>query len=176
LVTPILSRVAENLLVQKWIKPALPVEASEIGLLISKKEIRTAHLSNVLITSRVGSSKMIVRCLLVDCSKAFDTVDHVLVVRKLEGKGFPGSIVNWVSSFSTDCFKQLLKINGCFSDKLTINHGIVQGSGIGPYLYTVMESGLYPVSRQNDTFKFADDTNLLVSQHTDATLHIEFNN
>jgi hypothetical protein len=112
---------------------------------------------------------------LVDFSKAFDTVDHVLVVRKLKDLGFPGSIVNWVISYLTDRF-QLVKIDGCFSDKLPINRGIVQGSGIGPYLYIIMESDLHPVSRKNEMFKYADDTNLLVPQHTDATLHIEFNN
>jgi hypothetical protein len=39
-----------------------------------------------------------------------------------------------------------------------------------------MESDLHPVTRKNEMFKYADDTNLLVPQHTDATLHIEFNN
>jgi hypothetical protein len=38
-----------------------------------------------------------------------------------------------------------------------------------------MESDLHPVSRKKEMFKYADDTNLLVPQHTDATLHIEFN-
>jgi hypothetical protein len=116
-----------------------------------------------------------IRCLLVDFSKAFDTVDHALVVRKLKGLGFPGRIVNWVISFLIDRF-QLIKINGCLSDKLPINSEIVQGSGIGPYLYFVMESDLHPVSRKNEMFKHADDINLLVPQHIDGTLHIEFNN
>jgi hypothetical protein len=110
---------------------------------------------------------------LVDFSKAFDTVDHVLVVRKLNDLGFPGSIVNWVISYLTDRF-QLVKIDECFSDKLPINRGIVQGSGIGPYLYIVMENDLHPVSRKNEMFKYAHDTNLLVPLHTDATLHIQF--
>jgi hypothetical protein len=84
----------------------------------------------------------------VDFSKAFDTVDYALVVLKLKGLGLPASIVNWVISFLTDRF-QLVKINGCLSDKLPINRGIVQGSGIGPYLYIVMESDLHPVSCKN---------------------------
>jgi hypothetical protein len=175
-VTPILSRVAEKLLVQKWIKPALPVSA--LSDQFAYKQTGSTNCALIKCFDYVACSleqNDYVRCLLVDFSKAFDTVDHVLVVRKLKDLGFPCSIVNWVISYLTDrC--QLVKIDGCLSDRLPINRGIVQGSGIGPYLYIVMESDLHPISRKNEMFKYADDTNLLVPQHTDATLDIEYNN
>jgi hypothetical protein len=175
-VTPILSRVAEKLLVQKWIKPALPAEALRDQFAYKQTGSTNCALIKCFdyVTCSLEQNDYI-RCLLVDFSKAFDTVDHALVVLKLKGLGLPASIVNWVISFLTDRF-QLVKINGRLSDKLPINRGIVQGSGIGPYLYIVMESDLHPVSCKNEMFKYADDTNLLVPQHTDATLHIEFNN
>jgi hypothetical protein len=88
---------------------------------------------------------------------------------------YSGILICVNTTFLIDRF-ELVKINGYLSDKLPINRGIVQGSGIGPYLYIVMESDLHPVSRKNEMFKYADDTNMLVLQHTDATLHIEFNN
>jgi hypothetical protein len=78
-----------------------------------------------------------VRCLLIDFTTAFDTVDHVLVVRKLKDFVSPGSIVDWVISFLTDR-SQLVKIGSCLSNKLPINRSIVQGSGIGPYLYILI--------------------------------------
>lgn len=175
-VTPILSRVAEKLFVQKWIKPVLPVEA--LSDQYAYKQTGSTNCALIKCFDYVTSSleqNDYVRCLLVDFSKAFDTVDHVLVVRKLKDLGFPGSIVNWVISYLSDRF-QIVKIDGCFSDKLPINRGIVQGSGIGPYLYIVMESDLHPISRKNEMFKYADDTNLLVPQHTDTTIDIEYNN
>ena len=49
---------------------------------------------------------------------------------------------------------------------------IVQGSGIGPALYIVMKSDLYALSELND---YADDTTLLVPEHTDTELEVEFN-
>jgi hypothetical protein len=175
-VTPILSRVAEKLFVHKWIKPALPAEALRDQFAYQQTGSTNCALIKCFdyVTCSLEQNDYM-RCLLVDFSKAFDTVDHALVVLKLKGLGLPASIVNWVISFLTDRF-QLVKINGCLSEKLPINRGIIQGSGIGPYLYIVMESDLHPVSCKNEMFKYADDTNLLVPQHTDATLHIEFNN
>jgi hypothetical protein len=58
---------------------------------------------------------------------------------------------------------------------LVINHSIVQGSGVGPYLYILLESDLHPLSVQNLIFKYADDTNLLVPQHSDFSMVDEFN-
>jgi len=52
----------------------------------------------------------------------------------------------------------------------------VQGSGIGPTLYIVTNNDLCTVSAANDIFKYADDTTLLVPQHTDVELDIELQN
>ena len=57
---------------------------------------------------------------------------------------------------------------------LPINQGIVQGSGLGPFLYVVMESDLKALSVLNLIFKYADDTNLLVPENTDVSLSVEY--
>ena len=51
----------------------------------------------------------------------------------------------------------------------------MQGSGIGPTLYLVVKSDLLTISELNDIFKYANDTTLLVSEHTDVDLNSEFN-
>ena len=48
-------------------------------------------------------------------------------------------------------------------------------SGTGPTLYTIMKCDLHALSETNDIFKYADDTTLLVPQHTDIELDIESN-
>ena len=55
-----------------------------------------------------------------------------------------------------------------------ITSSIVQGSGIGPTLWLIMESDLHPLSDDNVIFKYADDTNLQVPENTDCTLADEF--
>ena len=50
----------------------------------------------------------------------------------------------------------------------------MQGSGICPTLYIVMKSDLHALSDLNDMCKYADDTTLLVSEHTDINIDVEF--
>jgi len=60
------------------------------------------------------------------------------------------------------------------SKAIGINLSIVQGSGIGPSLYIIMESDLYPKSSDNKLMKYADDINLLVPETSNCTLTEEF--
>jgi Reverse transcriptase (RNA-dependent DNA polymerase) len=125
-------------------------------------------------TSRLEYNDYI-RCLLVDFSKAFDTVSHAIVIPKLNMLDMPGSIKNWIISFLTGRL-QKVKVNGFLSNSQCINRSIVQGSGIGPFLYILMESDLHPLSQINEILKYADDTNLLVTQHTDISMSVEYQN
>jgi len=79
-----------------------------------------------------------VRCLMIDFSKAFDTVDHVILLYKLVQLKLPGFVINWICSFLSGRGQQC-KVNGALSGS---GLNIVQGSGIGSTLYLVMKSGL----------------------------------
>ena len=70
-----------------------------------------------------------VRCLLIDFSKAFDTVDHVILVPKLLKLDLPVSVVNWTCSFLTRRSQQC-KVNGRVSSITDIGLDIVQGSAV----------------------------------------------
>ena len=66
-------------------------------------------------------------------------------------------------------------VNGKLSMVVSIGRSIVQGSGIGPTLYTVMKSDLHALSHLNNMCKYADDTTLLVPEHTDVVnIDVEF--
>jgi Reverse transcriptase (RNA-dependent DNA polymerase) len=67
-------------------------------------------------------------------------------------------------------------VNGFLSNSQCINRIIVQGSGIRPFLYNLMESDLHTPSQINEILKYADDTNLLVLQHTDISMDAEYQN
>ena len=110
---------------------------------------------------------------MIDFTKAFDTVDHVILLHKLSLLSLPGFVINWICSFLSGRGQQC-KINGLISDVTDIGLSLVQGSGIGPTLYTIMKNDLCSISAINDIFKYADDTTLLVPQHTDVELGVEF--
>ena len=75
-----------------------------------------------------------VRCVLIDFSKAFDTVDYVILARKLFCLETPVFIIQWIMSFLTDR-NQATKLGFHLSSALPINRPIIQGSGVGPILF-----------------------------------------
>ena len=82
----------------------------------------------------------------------------------------------FVSNFLSNRSQQV-KFDGSLSSSCDITRSIIQGSGLGPTLYIVMESDLHPMSDfRNLMFKFADDTNLLVPQNTDISAKAEILN
>ena len=119
--------------------------------------------------TRMLETNSYVSCLLIDFSKAFDVVDHVILLEKLHKLSLPEYCVNWLISFFTGR-THTSKNRHCESSSLNINRSIIQGSCIGPALYIVLESDLKPRSPRNIIFKYADDTNLFVPEHTDSQL------
>ena len=113
------------------------------------------------------------RCLLVDSSKAFDVVDHSILLPKLSGLNLPHCFLNWLISFLTNR-SQVVKCGDALSLPMQINSGIIQGSGVGPTPYIIMESDLRTLSHRNLLCKYADDTNLIVPGNSDIGLHDEF--
>jgi len=98
---------------------------------------------------------------MIDFSRAFDVVDHPVLLAKLSQLDLPECIQNRIVSFLVGrC--QSVKTDCLFSSQQPINRGIVQGSGVGPMLYIVMEGDLHTLSRSSIMFKYADDTDLLV--------------
>jgi Reverse transcriptase (RNA-dependent DNA polymerase) len=76
-------------------------------------------------------SSAYVRCLLVDFSKAFDRVNHVVLLKKLSKLPLPDCIFNWLIYFITGKSHTTI----CFG---TLNLSIIQGSGLGPTFYIVL--------------------------------------
>jgi hypothetical protein len=72
----------------------------------------------------------------LDLSKAFDTIDHEILFHKLYFYGIRGVALDW---FRNDLYesKQYVRINGKESSKEIINHGVPQGSILGPLLYII---------------------------------------
>ena len=71
--------------------------------------------------------------ILLDFRKAFDTVNHQILLRKLEKYGIRGNILEMFQSYLTNRV-QFVYVNGCESDKMQIKCGVPQGSCLGPNL------------------------------------------
>ena len=101
-------------------------------------------------------------CLFIDLSKAFDTVDHNILLDKLHNhfgvRGVPNDLLK---SYLTNRFQQTTILNST-SNKLSC--GVPQGSCLGPLLFLLHVNDL-PLASKFDTTLFADDTLLMMSDH-----------
>ena len=96
---------------------------------------------------------------LVDYCKAFDMVDHAILLDKLNAYGVDGSSLAWFKSYLSDrC--QLVSLAGTMSDMTTARHGVPQGSILGPLLFIVFINDLPLHVSSSDIDLYADDTTI----------------
>ena len=111
----------------------------------------------------------------MDLSKAFDTLDHKILLDKLYHYGIRGVAHDWFRNYLSNR-KQYVHINGTSSGQLPISCGVPQGSILGPLLFLVYVNDLATVSEHALTILFADDTNLIYNGKTYNELKILIKN
>ena len=109
-----------------------------------------------------------------DLSKAFDTVDHQILLKKLSLYGVKGKSLEWFESCLSER-KQYIEVEGQKSSFLNITCGVPQGSILGPLLFLLYINDLYKASNIITPVMFADDTNLFYSNKNIKILFKEMN-
>ncbi len=102
---------------------------------------------------------------LLDLSAAFDTIDHAILLDRLENSfGISGSALGWLSSYLTDRCQQI-KLDDIFSPGVPIPFGVPQGSVLGPLLFTMYTTPLSYVVKGHSVphHLYADDSQLYLS-------------
>ena len=111
---------------------------------------------------------------LIDFRKAFDTIDHKILLDKLYHYGIRGVAHDWINSYLSDR-QQQVSYNGADSSYEKINCGVPQGSILGPLLFIIYINDLSLVSNILTPVLFADDTTLFDSDSNLTTLIDRFN-
>ena len=98
----------------------------------------------------------------IDLQKAFDTINHSILLKKLEHYGITGVELSWFSSYLSKR-KQFVSVHGSTSDYLEVKCGVPQGSVLGPLLFLIYINDLPSVSKVLSFYVFADDTDIFYS-------------
>ena len=115
------------------------------------------------------NKKMLVAVLFIDFKKAFDTLDHLTLLKSLEESGIRGFMLGWFRNYLTNrAFT--VKINSYYSNQKTMRYGVAQGSVTGPMCYIIHVNSLVSVIKRCQKYMFADDTCILYAANDHHTI------
>ena len=155
--TPIVSKAAE-FYVRDWVMDLVAdvLDPHQFG---SLKGSSTVHALVELIHqwhTALDVPGKAVRVLLLDFRKAFDLVDHRILLQKLANTGIPNFLLRWIASFLTER-KQRVKMGSTMSEWVQIYGGVPQGTLLGPTGFLVHINDLQTVC---NTCKYVDDSSV----------------
>ena len=120
------------------------------------------HLRNIFEHQINGKE---VDCIYLDYSRAFDRVDHNLLLKKLNAINIKDNYLRWIKNFLTGRSQKVL-IDNFFSYPTSVQSGVPQGSVLGPILFAIYVNDLPNCVKDCELLTFADDTKII--SHIDS--------
>ena len=160
-IVKVFERVLKKILI-KFLETNLLISSNQHGFRSGRSTLTQllAHVDDVLTGWCSGLDS---DCIYLDYAKAFDKVDHALLIKKLELYSINPILLKWIESFLMER-KQCVVVNGCRSSEEPVISGVPQGSVLGPVLFVMFINDLEGVVTRNSTVRFfADDTR--ISKH-----------
>ena len=161
---PIASKVCERIVLDQFNK-----YLTENKLLTShqsgNKKSHSTETLNILLTDNIldaMNDKKITALVLLDLSKAFDSINHEKLLGKLSTIGASPSTVEWFRSYSSNR-RQYVRINSTHSDSLPVTHGVPQGAILSPLLFCIYLNDLPSTTTSCQIESYVDDSKLFLS-------------
>ena len=160
-VLPVFSKIIERLMYNRLLK-----YINDNNLLYKYQfgfqKGRSTHMALIILIDKISEALENGDCVIgifLDFSKAFDTVDHIILLQKMYLYGIQDTTLSWFENYLSNR-KQYVTYNGIKSQTEKINCGVPQGSILGPLLFLIYINDLSTVSEACMSILFADDTNM----------------
>ena len=125
-----------------------------------KRSCLTQLLSHIEFIYKCLNGNNKVDVIYLDYSKAFDKVDHKVLLEKLKRYGIGGKVLCWIEQFLTNR-TQTVQVEGVLSSHQAVVSGVPQGTVLGPILFLLYINDLLPTLKNCKGLCFADDTKLI---------------
>ena len=164
---PIFGKIFEKILYKRIYNFATSqniISESQFGFRANHSTSHAIHDSINFIKSCHAKSRHALG-IFIDLSKAFDTIDHKILLSKLHNYGIRGTPHELLKSYLSDRYQQV-KIENHTSEKLLVKFGVPQGSVLGPLLFLLNINDLQRIciGKQNVKFVlYADDANIFIA-------------
>lgn len=138
------------------------LSSNQYGFRVGRSTEDAIFRLSKFVTDSLDSNK---KCLAVflDLAKAFDSVSHELLCKKLESIGIRGIVLEWFKSYLHER-AQSVKIGDKISQETTVEYGVPQGTVLGPILYLVFANELCSLDIKGEMVAFADDTAIMFQE------------
>lgn len=166
------SKIFERLIYEKILSFSDKYKLIENNQYGFKKNSSTNDAIGKLIHSinSAKDKKLLSLCLFLDLSKAFDTIPHELLLKKLNKMGIRGLAEKLIRSYLSNR-SQITKVNDSLSDEGKLDVGLPQGTILSPVLFNLYVNDLLRLKLSGEIAAFADDTRLLCSEKNRSVLY-----
>ena len=162
---PTLSKLFEKLLYQQII-PYINKYLAD-GLCGFREGFSAQHCLIIMIEKikQTLDKNGVAGTLLTDLSKAFDCIQHDLLIAKLHAYGFSMESLQLIGNYLSNR-KQRTRINSAFSEWVNIIFGVPQSSILGPLLFNIYINDIFLFKEESEITNYADDNTLYVCCNT----------
>lgn len=154
-----LPKIFDKIIADKLCDSLIGVIAQEQhGFIKGKSTLTNLLIFNEFINQSFSEGFQ-VDAIYLDFSKAFDSVQHPLLLAKLHNVGIRDTLLQWIGSYLNDRI-QIVRLNGTYSDPIKVSSGVPQGSHLGPLLFLIFINDITHTAMFSSMLLFADDLKL----------------